>query len=140
MKKIKNILWKTYYFLLVFLCVSMVFFVVGLSFLGEENIVFSKGGNMFSDAYEIISVIIFLFSIIGIRGYIYKKRYFSNGLWVVIFILLFIETIGSSISDYNIVINNGYYLFALGLSLIHLYALWKYSFKMNYLWKGSSHD
>ena len=92
-------------------------------------------GNLFSDVYNLFIIIIGITSLLGIRGYIYEKRYFSKDIWVFIFSILLIYSIGTLIFEFNtIFVQDIVYIGLIILSLPWFFALYKYTFKMDELW------
>ncbi len=128
-----SILWKIYYWSVLICVIGM----VAMAIFGDE--VFFVG-NIFSKIYDFTFVIIFMISIMGLRGYIYQKRYFSKDIWIFIFSLILIDFIGNLIYGFKSIL-----LFPLSYVLLYstiifllvlpfYYALYKYTFKMNEMW------
>lgn len=133
MEKIKRLLWKIYFSIAV---LSSLFIILGLVFMQEQLIPMTN--NIFTNLYNIVMMIIFFASLIGLRGYIYQKRYFTRRLWMFIFYVILVDNIGTFIYDFNS-INKGDIV--LWLTIVPLfYALWSYSFKMNYVWEIVDND
>lgn len=103
--------------------------------LDKLNDIF-ENRNLFSNIYDIAFLAIYIISIIGLRGFIYKKRYFTKELWKFIFFMLLIEYIGNEIYTFNDYDKLGHILEAIGTIPI-LYALYEYVFKINDIWKNN---
>jgi len=92
--------------------------------------------NVFTNIYDIVFIVIYIISIIGLRGFIYKKRYFTKELWKFIFFMLLIEYIGNEIYTFNGYDELEHILEAIG-TLPILYALYEYVFKIHDIWKNN---
>ncbi len=94
--------------------------------------------HMFSTLYELVFVFIFFVSLVGLRGFIYNKKYFTKELWTFIFMVILVNYIGTKIYGFNDHERIWQILEAF-ITIPILYALYKYTFKMNYLW-SVDHD
>lgn len=96
---------------------------------------FSTVDNLYTKSYEIFFTISAIISILGIRGYIYKKRYFSKDIWIFLFSVMMIDFIGNLIFDFDYVYLENIQYFMFYIFLIPWYfALYKYTFKMEEVW------
>ena len=128
----KSFLWKLYFWIITILYI----YLLGLVCLEGSELL---SENLFSDVYNLFIIIIGITSLLGIRGYIYEKRYFSKDIWVFIFSISLIDFIGTLIFEFNtIFVQNiiyvGVYICIIILFLPCFFALYKYTFKMNELW------
>lgn len=132
MKEIKGKkLWKAYFWLITVATFAILIFAV----FGEVEIFIED--NIFSNIYNFVFTVIGIFSLIGIYGFIYEKKCFYKELWMFFLIILVIEGISELISFFNyyqFFIIAGTYI----LSLPYYYALYKYAFKMNFIWSGEN--
>ena len=128
MKEVKGKkLWKTYFW---FSMILTLLILIGLIFVDIDIFV---EDNIFSYIYDFIFLIISIFSFIGLYGFIYENKYFNKELWIFVFLILAIEGISEIITYFN----NYQFLFILVayITLIPFYyALYQYSFKMDYIW------
>lgn len=121
--------WKAYFWFIIISFITMVGFVV----LHEEKVFF---GNIFSRMYDVFFLIIALISMLSIRGYIYKKKYFSKYIWIFLFFIIMVDSLGYIFLEFNYFFtqNSNYLLFSV-LLLPWYYALYKYTFCMNELFE-----
>lgn len=128
MGKVKSkIFWKLYFRLIVILtCV-----VLGMLVITEESVLFEE--NIFTNIYNIMYSGISLLSLLGLYGFIYEKKFFYKELWIFILAIIIIEELSelvSSFYDYQFLMFLIIYIFLLPF----YYGLYKYVFKMNYIW------
>jgi hypothetical protein len=128
-----SIFWEIYFWFMLILFIG----ILGFTILNDDIILV---GNKYSKMYDILFLIIMVVSVFGIRGYVYKKRYFFRELWIFFFFLILVDAINYLFFEYNyIFIKNMSYL-AFSIILFPWYfALYKYTFRMNELW-GSFHN
>lgn len=131
-----NILWKLYYWFMVILFLGV---LTGL-FISYDEIF---KGNLFSHTYELFMLFFGLVSILGVRGFIYEKKYFSKEFWIFIFSILIIDIVGNIIYEFNsllsqISIDNLIYLSVIIVLLPWYYAFYMYIFKMNKIWSNNN--
>ncbi|QKF77447.1 hypothetical protein [Arcobacter defluvii] len=121
--------WKAYFWFVIISFITIVGFVV----LHEEKVFF---GNIFSRMYDVFFLIIALISMLSIRGYVYKKRYFSKYVWIFLFFIIMVDSLGYIFLEFNYFFtqNSNYLLFSI-LLLPWYYALYKYTFCMNDLFE-----
>lgn len=122
-------LWKVYFWFMIVMYLLLVGFI-----LFSDQKVFVED-NEFTNIYDLISFCIGLFSLIGVYGFIYEKKYFNKELWMFICIISIIEII----SEVIILIPNYMFLFLIAFYILIIpfyYALYKYAFKMNYIWSS----
>lgn len=81
------VFWKVYFWFIVFSSLCL----LGFLFLNEEKLFF---GNIFSRIYDFFFLSVATISILSIRGYIYKKRYFSKYIWVFLFLIIIVDSLG----------------------------------------------
>ena len=132
----KIIVLKIYYWLMVLSSLVVIVSLIALLImdLDKFNDIF-ENRNVFTNIYDIAFIVIYVISILGLRGFIYKKRYFTKNLWKFIFFMLLIEYIGNEIYTFNDYDKLGHMLEAIG-TLPILYALYEYIFKINDIWKN----
>lgn len=124
MNKIVVFFGKVYFWFIVFSSLCL----LGFLFLNEEKLFF---GNIFSRIYDFFFLSVATISILSIRGYIYKKRYFSKYIWVFFYFWYsWLFRVSIFEFDYLFSINN-YYLYFGILFLPWYYVLYKYTFCMN---------
>ena len=132
----KIFVWKIYYWLMVLTSVIVIGSLIALPImdLDKLNDIF-ENRNLFTNIYDIAFIAIYIISIIGLRGFIYKKRYFTKELWKFIFFMLLIEFIGNRIYTFNDYDKLEHILDVI-VTLPILYALYEYVYKINDLWKN----
>ena len=131
-EKIIKIIWKTYYWSMILLTMVSIGGLIGLYSVDSKELShLFNDENIFSNLYDAMFILIFIVSFVGLRGFIYEKKYFTKDFWIFIFFMVMVDYIGSMIYDYtNIEIIIIAFLF-----LPLAYALYKYVFKMNYIWE-----
>jgi hypothetical protein len=123
-----NIFWEVYFWVML-LCFIFIF---GFTVLNEDSILI---GNKYSKMYDISFLMIIIISLLGIRGYINKKKYFFKELWIFFFFLILVDATNYLFFEYNyIFLKNVNYLVFSVILFPWFFALYKYSFKMNELW------
>lgn len=115
------------------------FWIVFLGFITLLGVVLIRDFNFFENpftkTYEVFFAITAIISILGIRGYIYKKRYFSKDIWIFLFSVMIVDFIGNMIFDFDYIYFENLKYFMGYLFLIPWYfALYKYTFKMEEVW------
>ena len=119
------VFWKVYFWFIVFSSLCL----LGFLFLNEEKLFF---GNIFSRIYDFFFLSVATISILSIRGYIYKKRYFSKYIWVFLFLIIIVDSLGYLFFEFDYLFSiNNYYLYFGILFIPWFYALYKYTFCMN---------
>ena len=138
-KKTSGIVWKIYYWLMILLSIVIVGGLVAVEIIEPEtlNAQFSDK-HILSTLYNVIFALMFFVSLVGLRGFIYDKKYFTKEFWTFIFMVILVDYIGNKIYGYNDPERIGQILEAF-ITVPILYALYKYTFKMNYLW-SIDHD
>ena len=131
-----NILWKLYYWFIVIIFLG----VLTILFIDYDEIF---KGNLFSLTYELFMMFFGLVSILGLRGFIYEKKYFSKEFWIFIFSVSIIDIVGNIIYDFNsllslVSIDNLMYLLVIIILLPWYYAFYMYVFKMNKIWSNNN--
>lgn len=94
-------------------------------FINNPNL-FETKINFFSTTYDILMALISVFSLLGLYGYIFKKKILSQEIWKFIFYLILIDSTGNILyalleRDYS----------SVGVMIIfipYFYALYKYAF------------
>jgi hypothetical protein len=128
MEKLMNkivVFWKVYFWFVMFSSLCL----FGFLFLNEEKLFF---GNIFSRIYDFFFLSVATISILSIRGYIYKKRYFSKYIWVFLFLIIIVDSLGYLFFEFDYLFSiNNYYLYFGILFLPWCYVLYKYTFCMN---------
>ena len=129
----KIVLWEVYFWF-IFICFIS---VLGFLVFDEEDILLT---NNYSRMFDIFFLMVIIVSSFGIRGYTYKKKYFSKEIWIFFFFLILVDSINYLFFEYNYVfLKNTSYLFFSIVLFPWYFALYKYTFKMNELW-GTYHN
>lgn len=127
------VFWELYFWIMLtcFIC------ILGFTVLNEDAVLV---GNIYSKMYDILFLMIIIISLLGIRGYINKKKYFFKELWIFFFFLILVDATNYLFFEYNYVFfkNVNYLIFSVILFPWY-FALYKYTFKMNELW-GTFHN
>jgi hypothetical protein len=122
------VFWELYFWVMLtcFIC------ILGFTVLNEDAVLV---GNIYSKMYDILFLMIIIISLLGIRGYINKKKYFFKELWIFFFFLILVDATNYLFFEYNyIFLKNVNYLVFSVILFPWFFALYKYSFKMNELW------
>lgn len=131
--------WKIYYWSMILLSILIVGALIGVGIIEPEMFTAQfSDKHIFSTLYEVIFTLIFFVSLVGLKGFIYDKKYFTKELWTFIFMMILVNYIGNKIYDYNDHERLWQILEAF-MTVPILYAIYKYTFKMNYLW-SIEHD
>lgn len=126
MKKI-SLFWEIYFWIVFLGFIT----ILGIVLIGD----FESFENPFTKTYEVFFTIAAIVSILGIRGYIYKKRYFSKDVWVFLFSVMIVDFIGNLIFDFDyIYLENIQYFMGYIFLIPWYFALYKYTFKMEEVW------
>ena len=126
MRKI-SLFWEIYFWIVFLGFITL----LGVVLIGDFNFF----ENPFTKTYEVFFAITAIISILGIRGYIYKKRYFSKDIWIFLFSVMIVDFIGNMIFDFDYIYFENLKYFMVYLFLIPWYfALYKYTFKMEEVW------
>lgn len=132
MKEKRSILWKIYFY------IFLVFNVIGLDvFVNTYENMYEKY-YMSEVLYEVFSLGVYLISILAVWGFIYKKRVFYKEFWVYVFFIMLIQWLGTSILGYSeeAIEINEFIVMAIGvITIFYFVSLYKYTFKMNELWR-----
>lgn len=115
-----TILWKIYFWLIIglnLLVIGVVIFVNDIDFF-ETKI------NFFSVTYDVLMILISTFSLLGLYGYIFKKRFLSKEIWKFIFLLMLIDLVGEILYS---LLEKDYILLSV-IVIPYFYALYKYAF------------
>ena len=101
-EKNKNIilLWKIYYWVILILLILVSSLLIYSMIYNSELLPSTPKENIFSNIYDIGFGFIFLLSIIGLRGYIYEKKYLTKELWIFIYFILLVDYLGTTIYEY----------------------------------------
>lgn len=128
-----GVFWEVYFWF-IFSCFVCIF---GLIVFNDEEVFLM---NNYSKMFDIFFVIVVIISSFGIRGYRYKKKYFSKEIWIFFFFLILVDSINYLFFEYDyFFLKNMSYLFFSILLFPWYFALYKYTFKMNELW-GTYHN
>jgi len=132
-----KIVWKIYYWLILFASIFVlgVFVFILTTNINEFNSIF-EGKSAFTNLYDIFFILLFFISVLGLRGFIYSKRYFIKELWKFIFFMILVEYFGNIIYSFNDY-DKLEYIIDSAVTLPILYALYQYVYKMNDLWKNN---
>lgn len=119
------VFWKVYFWFVVFSSLCL----LGFLLVNEQKLFF---GNIFSRIYDLFFLSVAAISVLSIRGYIYKKRYFSKYIWVFLFLIIIVDSLGYLFFEFDYLFSmNNYYLYFGILFLPWYYVLYKYTFCMN---------
>lgn len=119
------VFWKIYFWFVVFSSLCL----LGFLLVNEQKLFF---GNIFSRIYDLFFLVVAVISILSIKGYIYKKRYFSKYIWVFLFLIIMVDSLGYLFFELNYFFSsNSDYLYFGILFIPWFYALYKYTFCMN---------
>lgn len=122
-----SLFWEIYFWI-VFLCFIT---ILGVVLITDFNFL----QNPFTKIYEVFFAITAIVSILGIRGYIYKKKYFSKDIWIFLFSVMIVDFIGNMIFDFDyIYLENIQYFLGYIFLIPWYFALYKYTFKMEEVW------
>ena len=91
MRKI-SLFWEIYFWIVFLGFITL----LGVVLIGDFNFF----ENPFTKTYEVFFAITAIISILGIRGYIYKKRYFSKDIWIFLFSVMIVDFVGNLIFDF----------------------------------------
>ena len=127
-----NVIWKIYYWILILFIVFSFGMIIFVTIYIPEEIFFPTEQNIFSTIYNIVILLLSFILLIGLRGFIYDIKYWTKDVWIFIFFINLVDTIGSTIYELNTYISLEYILLFLFLPLF--YANYQYTFKMNHLW------
>ena len=115
-------MWKIYFWLL-----------IGLHLLGTGVIIFIDDVDYFetnisflSTTYDVLIGLIYIFSLLGLYGYVFKKKFLSEEIWKFTFFLMLIDSLGSSL--YLLLEKNYISVAIITIFIPYFYALYKYSF------------
>jgi len=122
-KNIVTILWKIYFWLII----GLHLLIIGVFTFAEEINYFETDISFLSATYDILIILISIFSLLGLYGYIFKKKYLSKEIWKFIFLLLLIDSVGEFI--YLLLEKDYISMSIMAIFIPYFYALYKYAFQ-----------
>lgn len=118
-----TIFWKIYFWLIL----GLHLLIIGVFIFVDDIDFFKTEINFFSATYDVLMILISIFSLLGLYGYIFKKRFLSKEIWKFAFLLILIDSLGEflySLAEKDYI--------SMGIMIIfipYFYALYKYAFK-----------
>jgi len=117
-----TILWKIYFWL----TIGLYLLLIGAFIVIDDTNLFETKMNFFSTTYDILMILISVFSLLGLYGYIFKKKILSQEIWKFIFSLILIDSIGNIL--YSLLEKDYFFIIVMIIFIPYFYALYKYSF------------
>jgi len=99
---------------------------IGVFIFADNVDYFEANMSFLSTTYDVLMILISIFSLLGLYAYVFKKKFLSKEIWKFIFFLILIDSIGDILYS---LLEKDY--FSMGIMIIfipYFYALYKYSF------------
>ena len=115
-------MWKIYFWLLIVLNLLIMWFFI---FVKDVNC-FEADISFLSASYDVLIILISIFSLLGLYGYIFKKKILSKEIWKFIFFLILIDSVGETL--YSLLEKDYISMSIMIIFIPYFYALYKYAF------------
>lgn len=116
-------MWKIYFWLII----GLHLLLIGVFIFVDDIDVFETDISFLSVTYDVLIILISIFSLLGFYGYIFKKEFLSKEVWKFTFLLVLIESIGNFL--YSLIEKDYITIGAMAIFVPFFYALYKYAFK-----------
>lgn len=116
-------MWKIYFWLII----GLHLLIIGVFIFVDDIDVFETDISFLSATYDVLIILISIFSLLGFYSYIFKKEFLSKEIWKFTFLLILINSIGEFL--YSVLEKDYITMGSFVIFIPYFYALYKYAFK-----------
>lgn len=99
---------------------------IGVFIFADDVDYFEPNMSLLSTTYDVLIMLIYIFSLLGLYAYVFKKKFLSKEIWKFIFFLMLIDSVGDIL--YSLLEKDYPSISVMIIFIPYFYALYKYAF------------
>jgi len=116
-------MWKIYFWLILGLHIL----VIGVFIFVDDIDFFETDISFLSATYDVLIILISIFSLLGLYGYVFNKKFLSKEIWKFTFLLILIDSVGEFL--YSLLEKDYFTMGGIAIFIPYFYALYRYTYK-----------